>query len=104
MYHLGDGQVVELERQPVRQELIQNQTQGVYIRASVDSARVAHHLFGAHVAQRADNLAGARLGSGAEPASGIPLKHQQDRPLKSRHCPPIIKLFFLENHKLRRII
>jgi hypothetical protein len=32
------------------------------------------------------------------------LKHQQDRPLKSRHCPPIIKLFFLENHKLRRII
>src|SRR5262249_4368835 len=42
------------------------------------------------------------LGQFARPNGPIPLKHQQDRPLKSRQCPRIIKLFLLENHKLRR--
>ncbi len=54
-------QLIELIRQPVRQELEENDAQRVYIRPSVEPGRVGGDLFGTHVAQGAQQLTG--LGS-----------------------------------------
>jgi hypothetical protein len=58
---LMNRKLVELIRQPLCQELKQNDAQGVHIRAAVEPGWVGGNLFRAHVAQGAEQLAG--LGS-----------------------------------------
>ena len=59
--HPGDlvhRKLLEMVRQPVGQQLEENHAQRVHVRASVEPAGVGGELFGAHVAQRAQQLAG----------------------------------------------
>ena len=58
---LVDGQVLEAVWQPVRQELKENDAEGIDIRALVENGGVGGDLLRAHVTQRAEKLAG--LGS-----------------------------------------
>ena len=55
---LGQGPVLQLVRQPAGQQLEEDHPQGVHVGALVDGGGVGGHLLGAHVAGRAEQLAG----------------------------------------------
>ena len=63
---LGQGPVLELIRQPVGQQLEEDDPQGVHVGPPVDGGGVAGHLLGAHVAERAEELAGAGQAGGGQ--------------------------------------
>ncbi len=59
--HAGDfvhGQLLEPIRQPIRQEFEQNHAERVHVRSRIQAAGVGSDLFGTHITQRAEQLAG----------------------------------------------
>ena len=62
--------LLELVRQPMRQELKENDAQGVHIRAPVEPGWVGGDLFWAHVAQGAEQLAGLGSARGRQKVGG----------------------------------
>ena len=62
--------LLEVVRQPVRQQLEENDAQGVHIRAPVEPGWVGGDLFRAHVAQGAEQLAGLGSARGRQKVGG----------------------------------
>lgn len=59
---LGQREAIELERRAAREQLAQDATERVDVAAHVDLVRSAGDVLRAHVGERAEDLAGARLG------------------------------------------
>ncbi len=56
--HLVHGQLFEPIWQPIRQQFEENHSERIDVRSRIEAARVGGDLFGTHITQRAEQLAG----------------------------------------------